>query len=241
MNFELILAEFGERKTAGDAELPASRLDPTLSTMRKYFPRLAVRLYTDDSSWLAHASDVFVVCHVEQPPFDKRHPRYGWRCNDYYKGLGLLSSPYQFAIAMDADMAVVSDAVASLFPLADAFKFLVPVNTRWTVSRDASSKCDGGIVCDKTSGFGMAYAGTPWVRGKLTHPIQTLLQTYCNAMKRDPVRGPLALWRAVWTTNTFPYVLPPQFCVCAGHEEIHDPVIVHVGHESVRQKFAGAY
>lgn len=229
----LVFAEFGEqRQNGGDSRLPAERLEPALLSLRRYVERVV--LYTD-----ANASLSGVEAIVVKPPFDQSHGRYGWRANDYYKVAGAVEQSRKHGcpvIATDADMLCVSDAVQSAAALADRFGFCVPVNGRWLVKTDAASTCDGGPVHDESAGYGLAYAGCP-ILYRDTHQSSRLAEAYLRQMETNPVRGPLALWRAAWETRIHPYVLPPQWCVTAGMETIHDPILAHVGHESVRRHF----
>jgi len=84
----LIMCEFGEeRKNAGGAELPEQRLEPTLSSTLKYFPDLRLTIYTDCLKEFDTGSIPTEVKTVS-PIFDKEHPRYGWRCANYYRAVG---------------------------------------------------------------------------------------------------------------------------------------------------------
>ena len=122
----LVMAEFGpQRKNAGGSALPLDRLEPTLSTFRETFPECDIKLYTDNTDLLVEGVSVDVV----DPPaiFDKRNRRYNWRCNDYYKIIGLQKVQTKFAIAMDADM-VISNAklFRTILPMVDKFGIAVP-------------------------------------------------------------------------------------------------------------------
>jgi hypothetical protein len=56
-------------------------------------------------------------------------------------------------------------------------------------------------------------------------------------MEKNPVRGPVNMWRAVYQAGFFPCLLPSQWCVCAEDVGIEEPVILHIGHEKVRDYY----
>jgi len=43
------------------------------------------------------------------------------------------------------------------------------------------------------------------------------------------------MWRAVYQTEVAPYILPPQWCVCAENVGIGNEIILHIGHDKVRE------
>src|SRR5215208_1094219 len=158
---ELVMSEFGStRQNAGGNRLDAeSRLNPTLDSFRRIFPQAQVTLYTDEQ---IDPGDGIGVVHVD-PPFARSAHRYGWRSNDYYKGLGLLQSSADIAIAMDSDMEIVSETFRAILQLTGIFGLSVPLNPRLLL------KIDGGIgadspyraAADETLGLGMAYNCSP--------------------------------------------------------------------------------
>ena len=119
MEINLVMAEFGrDRVNIGGAQFGNDhRLNPTYSTFKKYFPDAKITLYTDYPDILRpdeKTDDIEV--RVVKPIFGLEQSRYGNRCNDYYKVLGLLNSDSDIAIALDSDMAIVSPEVYSLIP-----------------------------------------------------------------------------------------------------------------------------
>ena len=85
MNIEFIFSEFGSRSTANQ---PGSftdefRLDPTYSSVKKYFPEAKLTLYTDIEELGKNYSDVEVrLIDIEESPFTKSNHRWGWHCCD---------------------------------------------------------------------------------------------------------------------------------------------------------------
>jgi hypothetical protein len=239
ISIDLIFAEFGaERKNAGDSQLHCARLDPAYSSFLKYLPQAQVKVYTDQD-WQAEFSQsaANVTLKRVQPPFDRKHSRYGNRCNDYYKLAALLASTADVVIATDADILCVSDGIHGMVEMALKFGLLAPANGRLLVKHDARSTCDGSPVNDPSRGMGFAYNGTPYVYGRRNEAHTALIQAYLDEMRQRPCRGPVAMWRAVWKTGTYPYLLPFQFCLCQRHVDLEDPCLAHVGHEVIRQKF----
>lgn len=232
---ELVMAEFGaERLSAGDAILPAKdRLNPTLDSFRKHFPEAKVSLYTDCPAAFAGVENSGVIVrHIQNPKFNAKHSRYGWRCNDYYSVMGLVESEADISIAMDADMMIVSDDVRAIIPLTSRFGMCIPANGRFIVRSDANA-VDGSDRDDESLLTGHAYAMSPISVQQHCKRSRHLLTVYLDEMRRNPVRGPLAMWRAVWASFIHPYLLPPQWCVCSEQCGIGQEIILHVGHKRV--------
>ena len=224
MKIEFIMAQFDGR---------AAQFDPSYGSFKKSFPEARWTLYTDKYT---DAPEEFSI-NVMDPPFDREHPRYGWRCNDYYKVKGLLDSTADVAIAVDNDMLVVDQVkVRSLLYLAERFGLLVPANARHLVEVDNTIGADSDGVLE-AMGCGYAVNMSPIVYSKESRAATKTLLEYAKIMVESPVRGPTAMWRAMWNTSFAAYTLPPQFCVCekdigCGHE-----IVLHVGHESVKKHY----
>ena len=107
MNLEFVFSEFGSRSTANQ---PGSftdeyRLDPTYSSIKKFFPEAKLTLYTDVPELAKNYSDVEVrLIDIDRSPFSKSNHRWGWHCCDYYEAKGLLESTADIAISVDSDL-----------------------------------------------------------------------------------------------------------------------------------------
>lgn len=238
MDIEIIFAEFGSnRGNAGDAKLPKDRLQPSMGSFKEHFPEARFTVYTDQPWKTEDATVKPSVC-----PFDTRHDRYGWRCNDYFQAYGLITSTADVAIAMDSDLVVHDKRVRAIIPLAQKFGLCMPVNGRHLVWRDARSTCDGGPVADESLGMGMCQCTAFWAYNPKKLSMYPLLDAYLKCIIRDAAlgrgaRGPLSFWRACWETGSFPYTLPIQWCVTGSNLDVPEPVILHVGHDAVKEKF----
>ena len=230
---ELIMSEFGaQRKNAGGATLPVGRLNPALESLRRYVPNLTVTVYTDGLVDLP--ADVTI--RVVQPPFDRAHPRYGWRAHDLFQATGLLNADADVAVALDADMCVVSKDVLAIIPLASKFGVCLPINSRHIVKREFNA-VDGRALEDATNGNGtLPY--TAFIACATRSPqARKLLLRFIRLLQEAPCRAPLLWWQASWDTGVVPYILPPQWCVGAGHVGIGDEIVLHVGHSAVRAHY----
>lgn len=243
MRIEIVMAEFGEsRFNNGDASLPGERLEPSLSSFFKHFPEATAKVYTDQP-WLS--TDRITFVRVD-PPFDRKHGRFGNRANDWAQAHGLLQSQADVAIAIDSDLLVVSNRVRALIPLAMTFGLCMPVNGRHLVYRDARSDCDGGRVDDETAGASMCHCTALWAFGTKRGPSdRQLLEQYCEFIQYDAqanrgARGPLSLWRAQWETGITPYTLPSHYCVTGSNLWVpaDDAIVLHVGHAEVVTKYS---
>lgn len=230
---EVIFAEFGKRVNAGDGSVPKGRLEPALSSVRKYLPNAKVHVICDsdaadeiDSNY----DSIEVLWRRGAIPFDRSHSRYGWRCNDYFKIIGMRDSNHEVAVALDADMKIISPRAADIEGLAKRFGFCLPINARWVAQKDARSEADGGL-CPELLTHSPAYATGFMARG-----VGNLLIHYvADEMLNIPARLPLVITRAVGRSPSLPppYLLPPQWCVTGGLEGIGDEIAIHVGHKCV--------
>ena len=62
-------------------------------------------------------------------------------------------------------------------------------------------------------------------------------KTCAEIMKTDPSRASLVMWKSAWETGIFPYILPKQCCLCDGNEGLGEEVILHVGHEKIKEYY----
>lgn len=208
MKVAIILAEFGTSAPATDQ-------------FRRFYSGAEIRIYDSGNC----------------PNLFASHERWGWRMNDYYKVRMLLDSQADIAISFDADMRIVSRD-ASLLPLfAERFGLCLPANPRHLVRVDTTIGADSDRMLDETNGAGYAYNCSPIALNLHNERAVNCARTYCELMIENPVRGPLAWWRAAWKTGYAPYLLPPQWCVCEKDIGCGDEIILHDGHEAVRRHY----
>lgn len=201
---ELILCEIG----LGPPE-PA-RLEPLLGTFRVLFPEARVVLHADEEGEIEGVE----VCRAETP-FDPDGPHYATRARDYARVRGLLRSEARVAVAMEADMRIVSEAFRTLVPLVERFGLAVAASPRLLVATDAALGEDASeaAVADTSGGKGFAYARSPLALDTRHEQARSVLEAYLRLMEEEPARGPLVLWRAAWETGFPPYVLPFTWCL----------------------------
>lgn len=192
-----------------------------VANVKHYFPEAIIR-------WEQHLESVF----------DESHPRWGWRMNDYHKARLLLDTDADVVVAMDADMWIVSEKVKSLYHLAERFGLCLPANPRKLVSVDTEIGADSDKAIDYSEGTGYAMNCSPIAYHRGNQRKDWIIRTYLDLMRSNPVRGPLAWWRAAWVCGETPYLLPPQWCVCGEDVGIGNEIILHVGHEAVRRHYA---
>jgi hypothetical protein len=220
MSMTLVFAQFGDC---------ASVLDPSLTTMKRHFPECNVVLYTD-SNVNVDGVDVIVV----NPPYARGSERYGNRCNDYYKVHGLLEADTPYAIAMDSDMHVFSERVRTILPLTEKFGFCLPVNPRHMVYVDNTIGADSDKIFDESEGCGHISNMSPISLYKNDSRAREVFSAYLEGMITKPIRGPVAMWNAIWKTGNFPCLLPIQWCVCAENCGVGNEIMLHVGHQKVK-------
>lgn len=210
MSLEIILCEFGKRA-------------PDVSQFRRYFPDATISVYGD--------GDCDAI-------FDRSHPRFGWRMNDYWKARKLYESKADVAIAFDADMRIVSADVRALPLFARTFGLCLPANPRHLVRVDTLIGADSDGVLDETNGTGYALNCTPIVFGTHDDFARGVIQNFMRLMEEKPVRGPVAWWRACYMQGFSPYLLPPQWCVCEADIGCGNEIILHEGHDKVRKYYS---
>lgn len=232
INIEFIFAEFGEERVnaGGSSFVSNSRLDPTLSSLKKFFPNAKYTVYADFDLII----DGVNLIKVEIPVSDKSNPRTGHRSSVYYRMKGLLNSSADFKCAIDSDMEIVSSDIIRLIYLTQKFGFCVPYNDRQLLRQDVELSLDTRPILDESAGMGQSYNQTPMTLWKENDRGELYYSEACNEMLRNPARGSYIMWKAAWNTGVYPYVLPKQFCVCTGNEGIGDEVILHVGHPSIK-------
>lgn len=235
---ELVMSEFGPvRQNAGGARLSGrDRLNPTLDSFLRIFPRARVTLRSDQH---LEVGDGVRLVQVD-PPFSRAEQRYGWRAHDYYQAVGLLESSADIAIAMDSDMRIVSDGFRAILKLAGMFGLAVPINPRLLLRIDGGVGVDSTYhaASDGTLGLGMTYNLTPMAFSTRHAKARALLERYCELLAQAPGRGAVHLVKASYELGYQPHVLPPQWCVCSPRDldSKHlwrEAVALHVGHRDV--------
>jgi hypothetical protein len=207
---EIVLAEFN------------GQFKPNIENIKKYFPEAEVNVYSNGFDG----------------PFKKGDERYGNRMNDYWKVRLLLSSKADIAISLDADVLIVSDKVRAITPLVNKFGLCLPANPRKLVYVDTMIGADSDRQLDDTEGMGYAMNMTPIAFNTKNLQARRVLEAYIKIMETNPVRGPLAMWRAVYQTGFYPCILPPQWCVCKSDVNVDNAIIAHIGHDIVRARYS---
>jgi len=182
-------------------------------------------------------ADIRVISEGEPVGFPN-HPRYGWRMNDYYKAQGLLESKADIAIAFDADMRIVGLDVRKVIDLAIAFGLCLPVNPRGMVGVDNQVGQDGGR--ELAGPVGVMHAVNCGIIALDTRNTKAkdCVKTFTSLMMSTPMRGPVAWAKAFYITGFSPCLLPAQWCVCAEDVGCGNEIILHTGHEKVREHYA---
>lgn len=237
ISIEFLFAEFGEERINGggssfDVE---NRLNPSLKTLKQYFPKAKYTVYSDFDLKI----DGVELIKVTSPVIDPDHPRYGYRTADYYKFMALVNSKADFKCILDSDMQIVSSDIIALIYLTEKFGFCVPYNDRQLLRVDMQISKDVQEITDISRGLGHSYNQSPMTLWQNNERGRLFYTTCAEIMKTDPSRASLVMWKAAWQTGVYPYILPKQWCVCDGNEGIGNEVILHVGHTSVKEYYNG--
>jgi hypothetical protein len=243
MELEIIFSEFGKRSQSNQrwvSDMP--RLDPTYSSVKKYFPEAKLTLYTDIPEIGDNYSDIETrKINIDDSPFSKSNHRWGWHCCDYYQALGLLNSKADVAISCDSDLMFTSEQVRTIIPIIKKFGICVPTNERQLVKNDGiyTRGNDGDYHIGEDESMGNLLTYDLWWIGYHTKDSRgrKWLKEFCRLMETNPKRGPLQLSRAAWNTGVYPYSMPIQFGVGSGHIGCGNEIILHVGHTNVQDYY----
>ncbi len=235
ISIEFLFAEFGEDRTNGGGSSfdDENRLNPSLKTLKEYFPNAKYTVYSDFDLQI----DGVELIKVTSPVIDPDHPRYGYRTADYYKFMALVNSKADFKCILDSDMQIVSSDIIALIYLTEKFGFCVPYNNRQLLRDDMLISKDTQPINDESKGLGQSYNQSPMTLWKNNERGQLFYTTCADIMKNDPSRASLVMWKSAWRTGVYPYILPKQWCVCDSDEGIGEEIILHVGHKSVKEYY----
>lgn len=232
---EFVFSEFGETRVNAGGSIfnTKNRLDPTFSSLQKYFPSAKFTVYSDFDLKI----DGVTLKKVQSPVIDPEHPRFLYRTADYFKFKGLAESTSQFACVMDTDMLVCNENVFHLVWLTKTFGFCVPENVRNLMKTDMEISLDTQKLVDASGGFGHSFNQSPMTLWNTSENGRKFYNKCCEIMQRDPSRASLVMWKASVEIGINPYLLPKQWCVCTGQEGIGNEVLLHVGHPSVAEYY----
>ncbi len=233
ISIEFLFCEFGkERVNAGGSAFDGrNRLEPSLSTIRQFFPDAKFTVYSDFDLEIEGVD----LKKVESPITEKDHPRYLYRTADYFKFKSLLESEADFRCVVDSDMFVVSSHIYRLLYLTKIFGFCAPYNPRNLLKRDMEISLDTKQILDESGGFGHSYNQSPMTLWKNSEKGKLFFEECGNIMIAESSRASLVMWKAARKTNFSPYLLPAEFCVCGEDVGIGNEVILHVGHPTVAE------
>jgi hypothetical protein len=92
-------------------------------------------------------------------------------------------------------------------------------------------------INDESLGLGHSYNQSPMTLWKNDERGMAFYKTCADIMKTDPSRASLVMWKSAWKTGIYPYILPKQWCLCDGNEGIGEEVILHVGHQKIKEYY----
>ena len=220
MTIEIIFAEFG-------------KIEVDTDHFRKYFPEAKLTLISDRKN----QANGFDHKHSVLPSFDKHERRYGNRMNDLWQIAAMFRSEADICLAFDADVRIISEEIRTIIPLVEKFGLCLPANSRMLVRQDAGIGIDGGDITDESNGNGFALNCAITALNKKNSSAMYCAWTFCELMKKQPARGPLVWWKAIWDTGFNPYLLPFNWCVCQNDIGIGNEIMLHIGHETVKKHY----
>lgn len=229
MNRAIIITAFGDRREN------VQRLIKNIRQYVDYQIHIITSVESDIGSFTRN--DNISIRYVER--LWPNHWRSGQRNGDYYQMKSVLESKHNSILYLDDDMLIVNKDFVQGFELAEKFGICLPLNPRSFVGVDAAIGTDVPNS-ERQAKISLATAyncGTMFVDKRATRAIFFLKQC-CKILLQTPMRGPLAVWKAVEYTGVFPYVLPVQWCVCQENVGCSNPIILHYGHKKVREYYS---
>lgn len=235
ISIEFCFSEFGEnRVNAGGTNFEEkTRLDPSLASLKKYFPKAKYTVYSDFDINIEGVN----LMKVASPIPEKKHPRYLYRTADYFKFKSLLNSKADFKCVIDTDMFVSSPEVYSLIYLTQIFGFCAPYNARNLLKKDMKMSLDTYKISDFSGGLGHSYNQSPMTLWKNNKPGEDFFEKCAEIMQREPSRASLVMWKAAKELGFSPYLLPSEWCVCTENVGVGNEIILHLGHKEVTEYY----
>lgn len=235
ISIEFCFSEFGENRVnaGGNNFAEKSRLEPTLSSLKKYFPQAKFTVYSDFDINIEGVK----LIKSSSPIPQKDHSRYLYRTADYFKFKSLINSDADFACVMDTDMFVSSPEIYSLVYLTQVFGFCAASNPRNLLKKDMSISFDAFQINDLSLGLGHSYNQSPMTLWKNNKAGTDFFGKCAEIMENEPSRASLVMWKAAKELGTSPYLLPAEWCVCGENIGVGNEILLHVGHKNVAQYY----
>lgn len=178
------------------------------------------------------------------------HPRKWARNSDYWRAAGMLELKYDTYLHLDDDMRIVSPDFVQGFSLAEKFGFCLPISSRSFVDIDIKIAADT-LRSEEVEIPKATACCTAAMFACLKKPnIRFFFEKYIEQMIKQPETGPMVFARTIQQTGIHPYILPEEWCICEyaakrkytypeGHQlrMLIEPIILHIGHPSVKQWF----
>ena len=233
ISIEFFFSEFGENRVNGGGSVfnEVSRLEPTLSTLKHYFPNAKYTVYTNFDLEIDGVQSI----KVYSPIPNKNHPRYFHHSTNYFKFKALLDSDADFKCSIDSDMFVVSEGIYNLVYLTEIFGFCAPYNPRNLLKKDMRMSKDAKEIVDLSGGNGHSYNQSPMTLWKNHSNGRLFYEKCCEIMIKEPSRASLVMWKAAKESGYSPYLLPKEFCVCNSDVGCEDEIMLHIGHSKVAE------
>tara|TARA_B110000285_G_scaffold92956_1_gene106391 strand:- start:8389 stop:9147 length:759 start_codon:yes stop_codon:yes gene_type:complete len=237
MSIEIIFSEFGRKRYSGgwgsaNNPLPTQRLEPTYSSVKKYFPDAKIVLYTDTPDLVSEFKNTNIEIRLVVPPFDKSHNRYGNRCNDFYKIVGLLNIEKDVGMAIDSDMVFCNNNVKHITEITKKVGCCFVKSPRMIGHKELNAIDGTGTKYSETD-FITPTQGSPITFYKNDNRCRKLLEHIENSFRNSPHRLVATVLNSIWETGIYPYILPFVWCVCSNNMEFQNVkgnyIILHIG------------
>lgn len=240
----LIIASFGNRQEQ------VQRLVKNIRSFVDY--RIHIITTEDSNLGRFNRDNIYVECVDRIWPIGT--PRADIRNSNYYKILYALDYGYTSMALLDDDMYIANENFVDGFDIAEKFGAALPLNPRIYVKYNAMgadvTSFDLTEIRDWPQ-YAPACNFSPFFVAPKINGCNIFLEQLKNELRFNTCRGTLAIWKASWKTAFTPVYLPEQWCVCGsnaeyiknytkqlkGKEITIEPMMLHLGHEKVREVF----
>lgn len=251
MERAFVIAAFGDRR---------KQVERLIKNIRSYSD-LPIHILTTEDSELGIPTNDFseykydVTIEYVERKWPKGSPREGVRNSNYHKILFAVAHHYHSMCLLDDDMYIVDPAFKDGFAMAERFGAAIPINPRTFTQYNLMGN---DVRHEDVAELGKAGAPMffPAVNFSpfFVYPHHGLTSNFLSCLKnklKEPCRGTIVIYKAMWETHITPVILPEQWCVCASNSEyiknhteqlrgkdISIPTIMlHLGHDKVKEVY----
>lgn len=223
------------------------KLEVSISIIRSFDKDIDIMVYHDEPedrlSFLKQYSVKFRKFNrISFPTREENRNSSYWRLISIKENEG----DYESIVYLDNDIYVVHPAFFEGFEIARNFGISMVQNPRMFIKTQEGTLGDLDIGADVLTfdrdfvkdmpnymtAYNMGVTFYSPVNGS-----KEFLEELIWEQHNNPSRGQAGLYRTIWKTKMSPYCLPINWLVCKKHCDIDNPLVLHVGHDNVHERW----